>query len=65
MALEWLDSGQVLHEDPEISLSNYGGLGSPLECHLRPPLLMRALKKSALNRGGRDRVRRSCHDSSS
>jgi glycine oxidase len=51
VAFEWLDSGQVLHEEPEISLSNYGGLRSPLECHLRPPLLMRALEKSALNRG--------------
>lgn len=45
--LEWLEEAEVLEQIPELSPGFMGGFYSPLECHLRPPLLAQGLAASA------------------
>lgn len=49
--LEWIDAQTLRSEEPELCDGILGALHSPLECHLRPPLLVRALEASARARG--------------
>jgi glycine oxidase len=49
--LEWVDSQVLMEEEPALSSDIFGGLRSSFECHLRPPLFLRALEKSALAKG--------------
>jgi glycine oxidase len=49
--LEWLDEFEVLEQEPELSAGFVGAFRSPLECHLRPPLLAEALAVSARRQG--------------
>jgi len=45
--LHWLDAATLRSEGPGLYHDFLGALHSPLECHLRPPLLVRALEASA------------------
>jgi len=49
--LEWIDAQTLRSEEPGLCDGVLGALHSPLECHLRPPLLVRALEASARARG--------------
>lgn len=49
--LEWLDVRELAHEVPGLSSEVEGAWRSLLECHLKPPLLVRALARAAISRG--------------
>ncbi|MBJ19857.1 MAG: glycine oxidase ThiO [bacterium] len=49
--LEWVGAGTLRSDEPCIGEEVLGALHSPLECHLRPPVLVRALEASARARG--------------
>ncbi len=49
--LEWLDPAEVLQHEPALSPGFKGAFRSPLECHIRPPLLAEALAASARRQG--------------
>lgn len=48
---EWLDAEALRGVEPELSAGIHGAFFSPFECHLRPPLWVRALEASARARG--------------
>lgn len=48
---EWLDEASLREVLPGVSPSVQGAFYSPLECHLRPPLLVKALAAAAKIRG--------------
>jgi len=48
---EWVDAPEVKTLTSGLSPSVVGGFYSSLECHLRPPLLVKALEASARSRG--------------
>ena len=50
-ASEWIDAPHVESLASGLSPSVVGGFFSSLECHLRPPLLVKALEASARSRG--------------
>ncbi len=49
--LEWLDTDTLRSEMPTLCREMLGAFHIPFECHLRPPLLARALEESARARG--------------
>lgn len=48
---EWLDAASLRREVPGLHSDRTVGCWSPLECHLKPPRLVRALEASARRRG--------------
>jgi len=51
-AVEWLSGRALAEAAPGFAETIRGAFFSPLECHLRPPLLVRALAASLRARGG-------------
>ena len=49
--VEWLERSALPFEASELSSDIPGAFWNPFECHLRPPLLVEALARSARNRG--------------
>lgn len=54
--LEWLDPEAARRQEPALSSGVFGALFSPHECHVRSPLLSRALALSAAHLGAEIRT---------